>query len=231
MPRRKTKTHPDYGAPFATRLRELIEDAKIPQSALAEHIGVTRQAVSAYSLGTSLPDIEKFEGIADYFAVSTEYLLGRSDIKKADASKEATAEYLGLSEGAIDAIRHLQFGRMVYAPLRDYKPEIVMEPLNEIFSLWLELVNLTDLTGGMYKLVMATKDFNTSGLRPERYKLSDSQKDSILQLQEGDYVVLSLQEQLGYYAQTVQTEFQKSIDMLTIEAERMAKRLQEEYGE
>ena len=62
--------------PFATRLRELIDEARIPQSALAEHIGVTKQVISTYSLGVSLPYIEKFEGIADFFEVSTEYLLG-----------------------------------------------------------------------------------------------------------------------------------------------------------
>ncbi len=95
MPRSKTKTSPGYNMPFATRLRELIDEAGIPQSDLADYIGVTRQAVSAYSLGNSLPDIEKFERIADFFYVSTEYLLGRTDIKKADASKQAAAEYLG----------------------------------------------------------------------------------------------------------------------------------------
>ncbi len=109
MPRvKKTGFSDNYHAPFAERLRVLIEASNIPQSALAEYIGVTRQAVSSYSLGTSLPDIEKFEKIADYFDVSTEYLLGRTDIKKADASKQAAAEYLGLSEGAIDAIHGLQ---------------------------------------------------------------------------------------------------------------------------
>ena len=107
MPRSKTKTLPGYETPFATRLRELIDEVGIPQSALAGHIGVTRQAISAYSLGVSVPDIEKFEGIADFFGVSTEYLLGRTDVKKADTSKQAAAEYLGLSEKAIDAIREI----------------------------------------------------------------------------------------------------------------------------
>ena len=59
MPRSKTKTLPGYETPFATRLRELIDEAGIPQSALAEHIGVTRQAISAYSLCASVPDIRK----------------------------------------------------------------------------------------------------------------------------------------------------------------------------
>jgi len=42
---------------FASRLRDLLPVQGMNQSKLADSIGVTRQAVSAYSLGVSLPDI------------------------------------------------------------------------------------------------------------------------------------------------------------------------------
>lgn len=53
---------------------------KVTQAELASHLGITRQAVSAYTLGTSVPDILKFKAIADFFKVSYGYLLGASNI-------------------------------------------------------------------------------------------------------------------------------------------------------
>jgi len=222
MPRSKTKTSSGYETPFATRLRGLIDEAGIPQSALAEHIGVTRQAISTYSLGTSVPDIDKFEGIANFFEVSTEYLLGRTDIKKADTSKQATAEYLGLSEGAIDAIRSLQLGQIEQAPLRDYKPELVNYPMTQVFNAWLESVDLSKLTSDMYKLLLATCEYNTSGLNPDKHKMNDEQKQAVMLLQQSDYIVLSMREQLDYYNQIVLSEFRKSVEELAVQARKMA---------
>jgi len=208
-----------------------MDDTGIPQSALADSIGVTRQAISAYSLGISLPDIEKFEGIADYFGVSTEYLLGRTDIKKADASKQAAAGYLGLSEGAVDAVCALQMGILEQEPLHDYKPGFAVYPLPQVFSAWLETVDLSALTCSMYKLLMATAEYNTSGLHPEKHMMNDEQKRAVLLLGQGDYVVLPLHEQLGYYEQTVQSEFRRSIDSLSDQAERIAEGDEDRTGE
>jgi transcriptional regulator with XRE-family HTH domain len=208
--------------PFATRLRELMDEAGIPQSALAENLNVTRQAVSAYSLGISLPDIEKFEGIANYFEVSTEYLLGHTDIKKADASKQAAAGYLGLSESAIDAIHSLRLGMLEQIPLRDYKPVFMAYPLVEVFSAWLETVDLPTLTNDMYKLLMVTSEYNTSGLHPEKYMMSDQQKQALMLLEGDNYVVLSLRDQLDYYDQIIQSAFRESVGKLTDQAAFLA---------
>ena len=213
MPRSKTKTSPGYEMPFATRLRELIDEAEIPQSALAEHIGVTRQAVSAYSLGNSVPDIDKFEGIADFFEVSTEYLLGRTDIKKADASKQAAAEYLGLSEKAIDAIRNLQGVHFEQNPENDYKitgkPD---EPLPEMFSKWLEFVDLSLLTSDMWRMVCSTVSAQDSGWNNERYKLGQAQKDAIWDLKEHGYVTLSMTQQVSFFSGSATETFNRALD-------------------
>jgi transcriptional regulator with XRE-family HTH domain len=213
MPRSKTKTSPGYETPFATRLRELIDEAGIPQSALAEHIGVTRQAVSAYSLGASVPDIEKFEGIADYFGVSTEYLLGRTDIKKADASKQAAAEYLGLSEKAIDTIRNLQGIHLEQNPENDYKITAKpAEPLPEIFSQWLEAVNLSLLVSDMWRMACSTISAQDSGWNKEKYELTQMQKDAIWDLKEHGYVTLSMTQQVSFFSGSAAETFKHSLD-------------------
>ena len=219
MPRSKIKTSDGYETPFATRLRELIDKARIPQSALAEHIGVTRQAISAYSLGVSVPDIEKFEGIADFFEVSTEYLLGRTDIKKADASKQATAKYLGLSEKAIDAIRNLQDVHFEQNPESDYK--IVgkpTEPLPEMFSDWIESVDLSLLTSDMWRMICTGIAAQDSGWNNEKYKLSQAQKYAISDLKEHGYVTLSMTQQASFFSGSATEAFRRSLDGMIDEA-------------
>lgn len=47
----------------------------LSQEELAERIGVSRQAVSKWELGTALPELDKLKLLAKTFDVSTDYLL------------------------------------------------------------------------------------------------------------------------------------------------------------
>lgn len=67
-------------SPFPRKLRELMERGKVTQEMLAKHLGVTRQTVSLYANGQTVPDIYKAQQIADYFDVGIGYLL--SDTEK-----------------------------------------------------------------------------------------------------------------------------------------------------
>ncbi len=53
----------------------------ISQQQLAGVIGVTQQSVNKYENHSVEPDIEVIIKIADYFSVSIDYLVGRTDIK------------------------------------------------------------------------------------------------------------------------------------------------------
>ena len=215
MPRVKRNSQDEYTAPFATRLRELIDTSKIPQTALAEYIGVTRQAVSSYSLGTSLPDVEKFEKIANYFDVSTEYLLGRTEIKKADASKQATAEYLGLSEDAIDAIHSLQGIHFEQNPENDYKITVKpTEPLPGVFSLWLATVDLPLLISDICRTIGSTTTAQDSGWHNEKYQLEESHKETLTELRQHGIITLSMTQQVNFFSQSATDTFNKSLDRL-----------------
>lgn len=59
-------------------LRELREDKKMSQKDLAKIICVTIGTISNYENNQHLPDIEKLVMLADYFGVTTDYLLGRA---------------------------------------------------------------------------------------------------------------------------------------------------------
>lgn len=60
---------------FADKLIALRKKAGYSQEELAEKMGVTRQSVSKWESGQSIPDIEKIIRISDLFEVSIDYLL------------------------------------------------------------------------------------------------------------------------------------------------------------
>ncbi len=60
---------------FADNLIDLRKLNNYSQEELAEKIGVTRQTVSKYETGESLPDIEKCKMLADVFGVSMDDLI------------------------------------------------------------------------------------------------------------------------------------------------------------
>ncbi len=64
---------------FAERIKMLRRDKKITQSALAELLGVTKTQVSDLENGKTTTSIERLIALADYFDVSLDYLVGRSD--------------------------------------------------------------------------------------------------------------------------------------------------------
>ena len=60
---------------FSDNLIELRKLNNLSQEDLAEKIGVSRQTLSKYETGESLPDIEKCRLIADAFKVSMDDLI------------------------------------------------------------------------------------------------------------------------------------------------------------
>jgi len=81
MSRKEKQTFDTEKEPFPSNLRKLFEGRKVSQAALAEYLGITRQAVSLYATGQSYPDINTFNKITEYFNVSADFMLGKTDIK------------------------------------------------------------------------------------------------------------------------------------------------------
>lgn len=61
------------------RLKALRESIGISQVKMAEAIGSTQSSVNRYENGQSTPPVELFRRYADYFDVSLDYILGRTD--------------------------------------------------------------------------------------------------------------------------------------------------------
>lgn len=64
---------------FAQRLRELRNSRRVYQKEMAEYLGITVRGYQCYEAGQNYPDVKGLIALADYFGVSTDYLLGRSD--------------------------------------------------------------------------------------------------------------------------------------------------------
>ena len=64
---------------FAQRLRELRNEKKKTQTEMAEYLGLKLRAYQYYESATHYPEVPNLIKLADYFGVSTDYLLGRSD--------------------------------------------------------------------------------------------------------------------------------------------------------
>lgn len=66
--------------PFPERLRKAREQKALLQKEVAEHLSMTPRAYQYYEAGRRRPDYETLVAIADYLEVTTDYLLGRTDV-------------------------------------------------------------------------------------------------------------------------------------------------------
>lgn len=62
---------------LGSRLRELRKNFNISQEELAQYLNVGRTAISNYESGSTMPSLEILDKLANYFGVSTDYLLCR----------------------------------------------------------------------------------------------------------------------------------------------------------
>ncbi len=69
---------------FTERLNGLLAENKISMYRLAKDIGVSKQAVAYWCDGINEPKISYLKAIAEYFSVSSDYLLG---LENYDGSK------------------------------------------------------------------------------------------------------------------------------------------------
>ena len=67
---------------FAKRLKYLREEKKMTQKELAEKLGVSPSAIGMYESDKRNPDTSMLNIMANFFDVSVDYILGRTNIRK-----------------------------------------------------------------------------------------------------------------------------------------------------
>ena len=79
---------------FSDNLTELRKLHNMSQEELAEKIGISRQTLSKYETGESLPDIEKCRMLADVFGVSIDDLISYSRDNSMGLNVPAKGKYI-----------------------------------------------------------------------------------------------------------------------------------------
>ncbi len=65
---------------IGARLRELRDKKDVSQKTLSELLGIKQPVIARYEMCAINPSYENLVKLADYFDVSTDYLLGRTDL-------------------------------------------------------------------------------------------------------------------------------------------------------
>lgn len=67
------------------RIRDLREDMDLRQVDVTEATGIDQKTLSNYENGKTQPDARALIALADFFHVSIDYLVGRTDMPSLDA--------------------------------------------------------------------------------------------------------------------------------------------------
>ena len=132
------------GLRFGERLEDLIKLKKTTAAAVAKETGVAQSALSGYINQNRAPDCAAIIALAKHFSVSTDYLLGLSDVKTASTDLQAVVAYTGLSE---DNIATLNTHKVAAA----FDPPLVYNESRNIRGDELFLDCANDLIDAMYE--------------------------------------------------------------------------------
>ena len=104
---------------FEEKLINLRKQKGLSQEELAEQLGVSRQAVSRWELGQTLPDIVNLVQLCELFGVSADYLVKDEATRKSSADGNENPEEAKKKEKAIARIakeraKHQQAVRTYY---------------------------------------------------------------------------------------------------------------------
>lgn len=106
---------------FSIRLKNLRIQNGYTQKEMAENLGTSQPSYQNWEKGTRKPSRITLQKIANFFNVSTDYLLGKTDIPDPDLDIDL--------DSAID-------NSVAYdgTPITDHDREIIKNYLNEYFS-------------------------------------------------------------------------------------------------
>lgn len=100
-----------YNSHFAATLRDLMEKNGTTQKELADSVGVRPQTLSLYTTGETQPNVDKLLKIAEYFGVTTDYLITGTILEDIPVR-----EMLGLSERTVENMKLIKDGYFEDSP-------------------------------------------------------------------------------------------------------------------
>lgn len=148
---------------FPERLKKLRKEKDIYQKELADKLNLGRTTIGGYEQGSRSPDKETLNKIADFFDVSTDYLLGRTDHQRPLKDIPGIVPVTNGDMVEIPVIGEIQCG----------EPVLAVENVIEYRS-----VRRDSLNGGEYFFLKAKGDSMINiGIQPGSYVLIRQQED------------------------------------------------------
>ena len=86
---------------FSQRLRELRKNKKISQQTMSRKLGLAESTYGTYETSRYLPPVDTLSELADYYNVSTDYLLGKTDDRY---SENEGTDKLNFSDECMDRL-------------------------------------------------------------------------------------------------------------------------------
>lgn len=163
-----------YNSEFAIVLRNLLftkECEGLSLTAVADELGITRQSLAQYRDGNNIPDIVILGRMADYFNVTADYLLGRTQAKTAEINERAAVELTGLSDEAIETLKKIRQDEQTGLRGSDIVSNFISHPI--FISLVAQTLQTIDTcnTDEDATRTLNPYDFSTSVLLPKDYAI------------------------------------------------------------
>lgn len=181
---------------FAEKFYSLRKEAGLSQEECAENIGVSRQAISRWEMGTATPDMQNLLAISKLFSVSTDYLI-RDDIDNRSADTEtSSSNYLIRDEiddkkadipksSPEETAAHEKKKQKTYSAVKNAIINILIK-LPSFLLLFLAAKQI-DSSQGIFTIsiifaVFFMYDFSigTMNFRPEHNKINDTARKNFL---------------------------------------------------
>lgn len=92
---------------FGSRLRELRKNKNMTMKELGKKFSLAESTISGYEIGNRRPDIEMINAFADFFEVTTDYLLGRSEESVQTVNKILNKNKLNTHDDSYDSLAEI----------------------------------------------------------------------------------------------------------------------------
>lgn len=190
---------------FAEKFYSLRKEAGLSQEECAENIGVSRQAISRWEMGTATPDMQNLLAISKLFSVSTDYLI-RDDIDNRSTDTEtSSSDYLipdEIDDKKADTPKSSPEETAAHEKKKTYSAA-----KNTIINILIKLPSLLllflaakqiDSSHGIFLIsiifaVLFMYDFSigTMNFRPEHNKINDTARKNFLFVNRISYICMA----------------------------------------
>ena len=167
---------------FVNRLNLLIEERNKPDdTALAKKTGIDRTSIGKYKCGKRFPSKDNLKKLADFFGVSTSYLLGETDARTADDT--LIGNELGIDDTTLNNLKEIKKINQKYN--NEYQ-DILGEVLTDV-TLYKNFINIIDLYVKYYSDKEYKADYDKNILM-EPYDYADVNITQLLKVQVNNYL-------------------------------------------